>query len=866
MSDGNDCKHAAVNYPNPRAQSGSADSVHRLAGHFHEQQYIAICAIVKDQPLDISFWLHYHFHMGVSKFYLYDNNSTPPMSNVLQDEIDDGIVQYNWFDAWATQPHQNAQMYVYDRCIQKHKLKHKWIAFIDVDEFFVLHNLKHRQFQDLLPAYEQYGGLAANWVMMGSSGLKERPSDPNPFNSYEMCSPMDGPAEYHVKLIVNTDNVAHVISPHSFGFAPGSPPPVTEDGEPIFRHFSEAHHAKLISLYHFVLKSREDYAGKPLDICLSSGTFVLKVFCLAGKVARSNSPSKLLSAAATWVRQQQAGAAAVPIYLAQQQPMHCNSYNLLAAIRSASSLSSRTAFSSAVRRASFSHKRASFSRLSSSFSRQRRANASQYLVKTGMGCNGISVVKRTMHKPFQTVAVVEMNPCNYLLKLPCMSQELVPFLLPVVFTIAPKEPHPTDAEVEALVPHDAAEVDKAMHRKRIRQEAFDGFQTYIKKISGLTHKELHDIIEGIIQGETRVLSARLTIREIFDDRESFRKQVTDKVQRDMDKLGLRILNANIAEMQDLDDANRYFFSLKQKALEGANAEARIEVADARKRGDIGEAKRKGDARMNMAQIEADVMKAANLRAQDMENSKALLAVATAEAQRKRQVAEIEAKNAAEQRQVDLETVLNKRRAQQRVEELRAKDVSIASVRAEAMVKEAEGRAEAVQRGADAELYKALKERDPKRAVAEGESIRALAEGEAAAKKLQADADLYVRMKEAEGARALVQAQAAGLQAIMQACGGHTDLAKFWIAVDRGLFVDLADKMAKAVQNLQPKLNIWTTGTADGTSADAMGPLRNLLQGMPPMLEALQQQTNVQMPSWLPQAIPRSVEADPSSQG
>ena len=114
---------------------------------------------LQDQPLDISFWLNYHFHMGVSKFYLvcfcafcaeqphqdccrpgtqsgsqpatrqaalclqaahpyvlcgqlqdrtalclraahpyvhclqYDNNSTPPMSNVLQDQIDDGIVQ-----------------------------------------------------------------------------------------------------------------------------------------------------------------------------------------------------------------------------------------------------------------------------------------------------------------------------------------------------------------------------------------------------------------------------------------------------------------------------------------------------------------------------------------------------------------------------------------------------------------------------------------------------------------------------------------------------------------------------------------------------------------------------------------------------
>ena len=43
-------------------------------------------------------------------------------------------------------------------------------------------------------------------------------------------------------------------------------------------------------------------------------------------------------------------------------------------------------------------------------------------------------------------------------------------------------------------------------------------------------------------------------------------------------------------------------------------------------------------------------------------------------------------------------------------------------------------------------------------------------------------------------------------------------------MDRGLFVDLADKMANAVQNLQPKLNIWTTGTA-GLGFAAGPPLR-----------------------------------------
>ena len=40
-------------------------------------------------------------------------------------------------------------------------------------------------------------------------------------------------------------------------------------------------------------------------------------------------------------------------------------------------------------------------------------------------------------------------------------------------------------------------------------------------------------------------------------------------------------------------------------------------------------------------------------------------------------------------------------------------------------------------------------------------------------------------------------------------------------------------------------------------ADTMAPLRNLFMGMPPMLDALAQQTNVQLPSFLPQVCPYS---------
>jgi flotillin len=58
-------------------------------------------------------------------------------------------------------------------------------------------------------------------------------------------------------------------------------------------------------------------------------------------------------------------------------------------------------------------------------------------------------------------------------------------------------------------------------------------------------------------------------------------------------------------------------------------------------------------------------------------------------------------------------------------------------------------------------------------------------------------------------------------------------------------------MASAVQGLNPKINIWTTGGAEN-AADAMAPLKNLFTSLPPMLEAVQEQTGMKLPSWMPQ--------------
>jgi flotillin len=92
------------------------------------------------------------------------------------------------------------------------------------------------------------------------------------------------------------------------------------------------------------------------------------------------------------------------------------------------------------------------------------------------------------------------------------------------------------------------------------------------------------------------------------------------------------------------------------------------------------------------------------------------------------------------------------------------------------------------------------------------------------------------------------AQAEGLNQLLTAA--PSDLVKYYLALETGLFTAMGDKTAKAVQGLQPKINIWNTG--DATSADAMAPLRNLFTSLPPMLDALATQTSVQLPSWMPQ--------------
>jgi flotillin len=411
------------------------------------------------------------------------------------------------------------------------------------------------------------------------------------------------------------------------------------------------------------------------------------------------------------------------------------------------------------------------------------------MAKTGPFVKGVHVSRKTFQLPFQKIKVIKMDPINYHFLGSNMSKELVPFKLPLTFTVSPRHP----------------EID------------LPGFIKYATRLGDMDHEGVKTIIAGIVHGETRGFVASMTIPEIFSDKEAFKQHVVDRVQKDLDQFGLEIHNANIEEMHDTD-GNSYFENLKKKALEGANTRSRIDVSEARKEGDIGEKNREVDTRKQRAILEADAKQTETQQNQKMSDYNRDLTITMTTNKQQEDMVRIDAYKTTESRKIEVESDLNKQKQLQELEKLRSEQVIKATAEAEAVIKKAEA--------------------------------------DAAATKIKADASLYAKTKEAESVRLLLEAQANGLSRIYDASKTNPQLAHFYLALEKGmfnpngLFSVIADKQAQAIRGLEPKINIWNTGGSQQSSNNYSDIISGLAKTFPPILDAVQQQTNIKLPDWM----------------
>lgn len=132
---------------------------------------IAITAIIKNEAPYIEEWLDYHIAAGVSRFYIYDNESTDDVRTLLTPYIRSGTVEYTYY------PGKYRQIEAYNESVRNHKFECRYMGFIDLDEFLL--PLKNERLLDILNEVMEMDGrvaaLAVNCKSFGSSGHKTMP-------------------------------------------------------------------------------------------------------------------------------------------------------------------------------------------------------------------------------------------------------------------------------------------------------------------------------------------------------------------------------------------------------------------------------------------------------------------------------------------------------------------------------------------------------------------------------------------------------------------------------------------------------------------------------------------------------------------
>ncbi|KAI3454232.1 hypothetical protein Pfo_010895 [Paulownia fortunei] len=410
------------------------------------------------------------------------------------------------------------------------------------------------------------------------------------------------------------------------------------------------------------------------------------------------------------------------------------------------------------------------------------AKASEYLVITGGWVPDMKIAKKAWILPGQSYTIIDVSPVNYTFEVQAMSAEKLPFVLPAVFTIGPR----------LISPHD--------------------------KLSN----HVKELVQGVIEGETRVLAASMTMEEIFKGTKEFKKEVFEKVQLELNQFGLLIYNANVKQLVDVR-GHEYFSYLGQKTQMEAANQAKVDVAEAKMKGDIGAKLRQGLTLQNAAKIDAETRIISTRR--QGEGKKEEIKVMT-------EVKVYENQNEAE-----------RMNALTRTEKLKAEFLSKATVEYETKVQEANWELYKKQKAAEAYLYEKEKEAQAQRAAAEA-----------------AFGDLYAKKKEAEGLIALAEAQGTYIRTLLDAFGGNYAALRDYLMISGGMYQEIAKINAEALRGLQPKISIWTTGSGEngpdeagggaGRDSGAMKEVAGVYKMLPPLFKTVHEQTGMLPPTWM----------------
>ncbi len=339
----------------------------------------------------------------------------------------------------------------------------------------------------------------------------------------------------------------------------------------------------------------------------------------------------------------------------------------------------------------------------------------------------------------------------------------------------------------------------------------DVMQNAAERLLGLGLEQIQELAKEIIFGQLRLVVASMDIEEINNDRDKFLTNISNSVESELKKVGLKLINVNIT---DIVDESGYIEALGKEAAAHAINAARKSVAEKVRDGSIGEANAVQDQRTQVAAANAQAVEGENIAKINIANSDSL----------------------RRQREAEAERVAI---ASEKVQTAKALEESyIAEKEAEITRAERDRSSQLADIIVPAEIGKRKIEID---AEADAERIRRRAKGEA-------DAILFKAQAEAQGMLEILTKQAEGFDRIVKAAGNNSKDAVLLIIADK--LPELVRLQAEAIKNIKiDKVTVWENGSSkDGKTATS-----NFISGMYGSVPPLQEMFNMagmELPEYL----------------
>lgn len=337
-------------------------------------------------------------------------------------------------------------------------------------------------------------------------------------------------------------------------------------------------------------------------------------------------------------------------------------------------------------------------------------------------------------------------------------------------------------------------------------------QNAAERLLGLRMNEIQELAKDIIFGQLRLVVATMEIEEINNDRDKFLVAVSNNVEIELKKIGLRLINVNVT---DINDESGYIEALGKEAAAKAINDAKKSVAEKDRDGEIGQANAQRDQRIQVAAANALAIKGENESKIEVAQSEALRREKEAESMRVATAAEaVQAAKAKEEAYI----------AQQQAEQTRAA-LETATQQADIIVK-----------------AKIAKEQAEIEAEAKAEVARRTAKGEADA--------LYAKMEaQARGAQEILIKQAEGMRELVNAAGGNADSAIKLILANN--MEELMKIQVEAIKNIKiDKVTVWDSGSkGENGKTSTADFISGLMKSVPPMSEMFNQ-AGMELPKFL----------------